>query len=298
VGGCATERVTAVESVDNGTDDAGGTRGADASVDAMGSEETGSSAGDSGDNDGAGSSSGGDGVDSSSVCTDAGAAYTLSDPEGELSIGGYWIRNDVWNTDAGPGLQTLSACSYNSWSVVAQEPNTPLVKSYPDVQMDFSAGGAGNGTGVPINSFSSITSTFAETSPHMGRYDDAYDIFLNSNAIDGPGTTEIIIWVDNYQQVPSGTQLMTAVPLDNRNYDVYYEADNGNGGHYIAFVANQNFTYGTVNIRAFFEYAIEQSWIPATAPLNQICFGVEICETGGGYATFEFTDFSITATTN
>ena len=61
--------------------------------------------------------------------------------------------------------------------------------------------------------------------------------------------------------------------VGNRTYDVYYEADNGNGGHYIAFVANVNFTSGTVDLLAFFNYAIQQTWIPASAPLNQICFG-------------------------
>jgi hypothetical protein len=88
--------------------------------------------------------------------------------------------------------------------------------------------------------------------------------------------------------------MATAVPLDTRTYDVYYEADNGNGGHYIAFVATTSFTSGTVDLLAFFNYVIGQSWIPAAAPLNQICFGVEICETNGADATFEFTDFSIT----
>jgi hypothetical protein len=160
--------------------------------------------------------------------------------------------------------------------------------------MDFQKSGASTGSGVAINSFNSITSTFAETSPHVGIYEDAYDIFVNSSSLVGPGTTEIMIWVDNYKQAPSGSKVATAVSLSNRPYDVYYLADNGNGGHYIAFVANTNFTSGSLDLLAFFNYAIDKTWIPATAPLNQICFGVEICETNGNSATFQFTDFSIT----
>ena len=224
---------------------------------------------------------------------DANAAFTTSDAQGQWTDGDYFVRNDAWNSDAGP--QTLYACSYHSWNVVANEPSTTDVKTYPDVQMDFQASGAATGSGVPISSFTTITSTFAETSPHVGIYEDAYDIFVNSNTLVGPGTTEIMIWVDNYKQVPGGSKFASAVTLDGRAYDVYYEADNGNGGHYIAFVANTNFTSGTVNILSFFNYAIQQTWIPAAAPLNQICFGVEICETGRCDATFEFTDFSITA---
>jgi hypothetical protein len=241
---------------------------------------------------GSSATSGVDGGISSSTCTNANAAFSTSDPNGQWANGGYFIRNDAWNNDAGP--QTLYACSYDSWNVVATEPSTTDVKTYPDVQMDFQASGAGVGSGVPISTFNSITSTFGETSPHVGIYEDAYDIFVNSNTLVGPGTTEIMIWVDNYKQAPSGTKVGTAVSLDNRIYDVYYLADNGNGGHYIAFVANDNFTSGTMNLMAFFDYVVQQKWIPASAPLNQICFGVEICETGGASASFEFTDFSIT----
>ena len=217
--------------------------------------------------------------------------FTSAEAQGQWSNGGYFIRNDAWNSDAGP--QTLYACSYHSWNVVASEPSTTDVKTYPDVQMDFQESGATTGSGVPIDSLSSVASTFAEMSPHVGIYEVAYDMFVNSNTLVGPGTTEIMIWVENYNQAPAGQKVASAVSLDNRDYDVYYEADNGNGGHYIAFVANANFTSGSVDILAFFDYAIQQSWIPKAAPLNQIGFGVEICETNGGNATFEFTDFSI-----
>jgi hypothetical protein len=227
------------------------------------------------------------------VCDDTKAAFTTSEAEGQWADGDYFIRNNAWNTDAGP--QTLYACSYSSWNVVAKEASTTDVKTYPDVQMDFQGSGMPTGSGVALNTFTSITSTFAEVSPHVGIYEDAYDIFVNSNTLVGPGTTEIMIWVDNFNQVPAGSKFTSAVPLDGRQWDVYYEADNGNGGHYIAFVADTNFSAGTLNLVSFFDYVIGQSWIPDTAPLNQICFGVEICETNDANATFEFTNFSIDA---
>jgi hypothetical protein len=240
-----------------------------------------------------GSGSGGEGGAPSPACSATDAVFTSSQAEGQWSNGGYFVRNDAWNTDAGP--QTLYACSYGDWTVVANEPSTTDVKTYPDVQMDFQESGASTGSGVALSSYHAITSTFAETSPHVGIYEDAFDIFVNSSTLVGPGTTEIMIWVDNYGQVPAGSKVASAVPLDGRAYDVYYEADNGNGGHYVAFVANTNFTSGTVDLLAFFDYVVQETWIPSDAPLNQICFGVEICETDGGDATFEFTDFSITA---
>jgi hypothetical protein len=186
--------------------------------------------------------------------------------------------------------------------VVAKEPNTTVVKSYPDVQMDFQASGATNGTGMPISSFTSITSTFDERGPNVGLYEYAYDIFVNSGTIDGPGTTEILIWVDVYgNRMPAASKWATMVSLDTTGaYDVY-ETDNGDGGdggRYIVFVANTSFSSGTVDIRAFLRYVIAQNWIPPDALLNQICFGVEICETGDGGATFGVNDFSLTASEN
>jgi hypothetical protein len=321
VGACSVERTSAVDGVDGGDDgdgssSAGSSSGASSSgsgsssgsssagSSSSGTSGSGSSGSDSGasgsSSDASAGSSGSSSSGSSSAaeggaapaCTSAAAAFATSDAQGQWSNGGYFLRNDAWNSDAGP--QTMTACSYKSWNVVANEPSTTDVKSYPDVQMDFQKSGASDGTGVPISSYGSIKSTFAETSPHVGIYEDAYDIFVNSNTLVGPGTTEIMIWVDNYKQAPAGNKVSSAVQIDNRAYDVYYDADNGNGGHYVAFVANTNFASGTVDILAFLDYVIQQNWIPAAAPLNQIGFGVEICETNGAAATFEFSDFSIT----
>ena len=56
----------------------------------------------------------------------------------------------------------------------------------------------------PLSSFTTITSTFAETSPHVGIYEYAYDVWLNGVA--RGGSTQILVWVDNYHRVPAGTQ--------------------------------------------------------------------------------------------
>jgi hypothetical protein len=289
LGGCSVERVTAVELVDSGTGDEATSSGG------SGSGGTDGAAGDGTDD----SSSGGDSGISSSMCTEANIAYTLSGATDEAKDDGYFIRSDAWNSDAGP--QTLYVCSYDSWYVVANEPNTTDVKAYPDVQMDFQASGAGDGTGVPISSYNSIATTFAETGPSTGTYEFAYDMFVNSNMIIGQGTVEIMIWVDIHgNRTPRGSMVAMAVPLGTRVYDVYYEAADADAGvdPFIAFVVNGNFSKGSVDILPFFKYANQRNWLPTTAALNQIAFGVEICETNGGNAEFDFTDFSITTTNN
>jgi hypothetical protein len=141
---------------------------------------------------------------------------------------------------------------------------------------------------VPISSFKTIASTFAETSPHVGIYNVAYDIWINGIATSG--CTEIMIWTENYNQVPAGSKAAT-VTLGSRTYDVWKTANSG----YIAFVPTAVFTSGTVDLLEIFNWTMSKTWLHSNSTLGQICFGVEIVSTNGADATFKFTDFSITA---
>jgi hypothetical protein len=207
--------------------------------------------------------------------------FMTSDPDGGWSDGGYYVHNNMWNDSAGLGPETLYACSYHSWYVVSNQTNSGgAVKTYPNVHRDYD--------NVPIRSFHTLTSTFAATSPHVGIYDVAYDIWTNGVA--DPGSTEFMIWTENFHQVPAGDHV-TTVTLGGRAYDVWKESDN----HYIAFVPTAVVTSGSVDLLAIFNWTIAQGWLPANSTLGQVDFGVEIVSTGGAPATFQFTDFSITS---
>lgn len=211
-------------------------------------------------------------------CTDP--VFMTDDPNGGTSDGGYYIHNNMWNSDAGLGPETLYACSYHNWYVVSNQTNNAgAVKTYPNVHKDYED--------VPISSFSSLTSRFAETSPHVGIYDVAFDIWLNGVATEG--STELMVWTDNYNQVPAGDQVAT-VTWDDRTYDVWRTS----GGEYIAFVPAEPYTSGTFDILEMFDWTVDQGWLDADATVGQIGFGIEIVETGGGDATFYVTDFAIT----
>ena len=260
VAGCAVERFTAVEAIDGELHE-GGATGGEAPFEGVTDAEDVSEAG--------------------TVLSDCRIpAFTTSSPRGIWDSGGYFVFNNVWNTDAGPGPQTLYACSYNSWYVVSDQPQSAgAVKSYPNVQMNFNE--------VPISSFHSITSTFAEKSPGVGIYEDAYDIWLNGVAT--PGSRQIMIWVDNYNRVPTGSRV-TTTNLGGRTYDVWRTTDSA----YIALVSAVPFTSGAVNLLEIFNWTIAQGYIPPSATLGQIDFGVEIVSTGGASGTYLFNDFSIT----
>lgn len=207
-------------------------------------------------------------------------AFTTSDPSGGWSTEGYYVHNNMWNSAAGP--EALHACAYNNWYVVSRQvDNAGAVKTYPNVHRDYNGAPA-------IRSFSAITSTFSEESPHVGIYDVAYDIWLNGIA--SPGSTEIMIWTENYKQVPAGDKLKTAI-LGGRTYDVWRTTD----GQYLAFVPQTPFTSGTMDLLELFNWTMAQGWLSQTSTVGQIDFGVEIVSTDGADATFTFNDFSITS---
>jgi hypothetical protein len=136
-----------------------------------------------------------------------------------------------------------------------------------------------------ISSYTTITSCFAHTGPHVGIYEFAYDIWLNGVA--SSGSTEVMIWTDNYFQTPSGSSLET-VTFDGESYDVF------KAGSYIAFVDKRNVTSGTVNLLSFFNHIISKGWIPATSTIGAIDYGVELVSTDGNDAKFEVNGFTLT----
>jgi len=103
-------------------------------------------------------------------------AFVTSDPSGGWSRAGYYVHNNLWNAAKySPCTSTLSAWSHDNWRVVTRMNNRTgdgAVKTYPNVHRDY--------PGVRLDAFESITSRFAETSPQVGIYNVAYDIWTNA----------------------------------------------------------------------------------------------------------------------
>lgn len=211
--------------------------------------------------------------------------FVTSDPNGGWSNGGYYVHNNLWNSAKySPCTSTLYAWSYDNWHVVTRMNNKShdgAVKTYPNVHLDYGS--------ASIASFDSITSRFNETSPRVGIYNWAYDIWLNGIA--RPGCTEIMIWTDNFNQVPGGKYAQD-VTFGSQTYKAYRNPDSG----YIAFVATTNFTSGTVNLLDILKWTTAKGWLPDKSTLSQICFGIEVVSTDDVDATFRLTAFSIDAT--
>jgi hypothetical protein len=244
---------------------------------AAGSSPVGGGAGASGKGGGAGAGG--------STCTNAPHVLPLnpSNPQDGITLGAFYVDTDTWNAASYQVSQTMYVCDYNSWYVVASMDNATgdgAVKTYPDVHEDFGAAPA-------LSSFSAISSSFAHAGPHVGIYEFAYDMWLNGVA--SSGSTEVMIWTDNFNQVPSGS-LQETVTFDGQSYQVYKNET----GSYIAFVETTNVTSGTVNLLEIFNHIIAKGWIPSTSTLGAIDYGVELVSTNGADATFALNDFSLT----
>jgi Glycosyl hydrolase family 12 len=218
-------------------------------------------------------------VGSASSCTRP--KFESSDPHGGWNLPPYFVQNNEWQASGYNVSQTLYACSYSNWYVVATMNNDSgdrKVKSYPNSHRDFDSK-------PEITSFHSIASTFAETSPHVGIYEDAYDIWINGIATSG--STQLMIWNDNHDQVPAGSVVATA-SFGGHTYKVW------KAGTFITFEATRNFSSGSMNLLTFFKWIMARGWIPANSTLSQIDYGVELISTNNAPARFTFSNFSVT----
>jgi hypothetical protein len=201
-----------------------------------------------------------------------------NDFQAGVNDGAYRIVNDTWNTSGYPGSQSISVCSQSDWWATDEWGTDSAVKTYPDVHEDF-------GTHPAISSLGTVTSTFAERDPHVGDYEDNYDIWINGEG-NGPAT-ELMIWNNTFNQVPAGSVVATT-KLDGHTWDIW------KSGNYIAYKAQTNFTSGTLTLSDFFRDIIKRGWDRPNSTLWQIDYGAEIANTAGHTATFSFTNFSIT----
>lgn len=238
-----------------------------------------SSAGTGGGDGGEGGGGGGEGPPGETCSR---PVFVTSDTNGGWSEGGYYVHNNMWNSSSYAVTETLRACSHDNWYVVARADDAAgdgAVKTYPNVHKDFDH--------VRISSLPALTSRFAASSPHLGIYNVAYDIWLNGVA--EAGCTELMVWTENYKQTPGGRKVATAT-LGGRTYDVWRASWDW---QYVAFVPTSAVTSGSVDLLEILRWMTAQGWITTSATLDQVCFGVEIVSTGGRDATFTFTDFSI-----
>jgi|tagenome__1003787_1003787.scaffolds.fasta_scaffold20633900_2 hypothetical protein len=208
--------------------------------------------------------------------------FVTSGTNGGTTMGRYYVHNNMWNVSGYNVSETLKACSAGNWYVNAKADNSSgdgAVKTYPNVHRDYH--------GAKLSSFKSIKSKFASRSPHVGIYNGAYDIWMNGVA--SSGSTEVMIWTDNYRQVPAGSIVKRGLRFSHRTWKLWATSDH----RYLAFKANKPLHHGTIAVKKRLSYLVRHGYLNKGSTVGQICFGYEIVSTGGTFHRFKIDRFSI-----
>jgi hypothetical protein len=198
--------------------------------------------------------------------------WQSSAPLAAWNNGGFIVYNNEWNHSAGP--QTIWADSYQRWGVEStQQAGNTAVETYPCVQKNYD--------NLPVSSIRLLRNGFTEAMPGNAKGLDAEaadDVWLNNYNI------EVMIWVDNHGQRPSGNVIGHAA-IFGQHFAVWH------GGTDYTFALDHNETTGMTHIQASLRWLISHGYIPASATLTQVNFGWEIASTNGVPKDFSMTKY-------
>lgn len=202
------------------------------------------------------------------------ATWTSSDKFGQITIGNYTIRNDVWGSGAGP--QTISANSGSNWWVNANHPNTGGVKSFPH---------SARAINRKLSATTRLQSSFNVTVPNTGAYETAYDIWASNNAF------EIMLWMNKTGAVGPLGSLQTTATVGGHTWDVFSGSNGAN--QVFSFVRHGNTSAATVDVLAVLNWIRSRGWF-GDVTVGEVQFGFEITSSNGGL-TFTSNSYGVTA---
>ncbi|HEY3905327.1 MAG TPA: hypothetical protein VGM14_15570 [Streptosporangiaceae bacterium] len=197
--------------------------------------------------------------------------WSSTAPFGAWNNSGLIIYNNEWNQPTGP--QRIWADSYHSWGAQSnQAAGNTAVETYPCVQKDYN--------NPQVMSFHLIRNGFTESMPHASGLDAeaADDIWLNKYKI------EVMIWVDNKGQRPSG-DIIGHATIFGQHFAVWH------GGTDYTFALDHNETTGVTHILASIAWLIHHGQVASNATLTQVNFGWEIASTGGRKLGFKVSSY-------
>ncbi|MFJ8001074.1 hypothetical protein ACIQ7D_28785 [Streptomyces sp. NPDC096310] len=202
------------------------------------------------------------------------AIWSSSDQWGNYTTSdGYTLYNNIWGSGTGP--QTIWANSSSNWGVWANHPNTGGIKSYPNAKKVI---------GKPLNSLSSLRSSYNVTVPSSGAYNTSYDIWDSSYKY------EIMLWM-NYRGAvgPLGTS-QGSLTLGGHSWTVYKGSNGSN--EVFSFLRTSNSTSGTVDVLPILKWIKDTKGWWGNVTVGDVQFGYEITSSSGGL-DFTTNSFSV-----
>jgi hypothetical protein len=222
---------------------------------------------------------------------------TLCDAWTELRISDYLVSNNVWGEE---GISDYTQCLVKpsphlsfpigwTWDWPRQPDR---VKAYPEIIYGWKPWSKHSTTpNLPaqISQLESMLLHYDVDTTSTGSYNLMVDLWLcnSSTPSEDTITNEIAIWLQ-YQDWQMHLPPTDTVTIDGEEY-VFY---NGNVGHaawpYLAFVKRSSGKQGTIDMRQFLDYLVQNQHISATDYLTSVEMGNEIRGGTGKTLVYEY----------
>jgi hypothetical protein len=211
-------------------------------------------------------------------------------PYATLTMGNYYLNNNLWGQSSGPGWQctwdnSVSGSTINwgtSWNWMGQ---FNAVKSYASAVLGWHWGWKVSNTGLPIqlsaNQDVNTSWQFRVTQNNPNTLDVSYDLWFHTIANPTYNSTpsdEVMVWLYRAGGAgPVGTRQST-VSIDGTSWDLY----EGNiGWNVFSFVRTSNTTSANLNLKDFYNNLISAGQLDSGKYLNSVEAGTEVF-TGNG----------------
>jgi hypothetical protein len=209
-------------------------------------------------------------------------------PLGTIDLPGrYMVQNNVYNASGGQQCVTAAwdnganaGFTVSPVSLNVAAGSAPA--SYPSVVLGWHYGRfyGSYAAAKTLGSIASIPSSWAFTTPAMGRYNASYDAWIhptNANPGTPNGGVELMIWLNQRDTTPIGTQGAT-VDIGGATWAVWY-GPNAGGWSTVSYVRAGNTTSVTnLDLLPFFMDAATRGYTSGSSYLLGIEAGFEIWE--------------------
>ncbi|GAB2961350.1 GH12 family glycosyl hydrolase domain-containing protein [Saccharothrix stipae] len=205
-----------------------------------------------------------------------------------ITMGKYWVNNNVWGQNSGQGWQCVwdvSSGGSIAWGTSWNWSGGPgQVKSYASSVLGWHWGNKLSGTGLPVrlsdNRSVNTGASYTVRQNTANVMNVAYDLWLHPTA--NPGTAnpsdEIMIWTYRAGGAgPVGTRQAT-VSIAGATWDLY----RGNiGWEVYSFIRTSNTNSATFNLRDFTSHLSSRGWLSNQKYLTSVQHGTEVFSGNG-----------------
>jgi len=206
---------------------------------------------------------------------------------GSTVQGNYYVQNNRWGTSA---TQCINVTS-NGFQITQQDGvstgGAPV--SYPSIfdGCHYTLCSPGMPSPRQISGLGSVNSSISYSYVSSGKYDAAYDIWMDPTPkTNGVNQTEIMIWFNHTSGVQPVGSATGTVSIDGRNWTVW--TGNNGGNNVVSYVAPAAIASWSFAVHPFLQDTINRGYGTSAWYLTSVQAGFEPWSGGVGLAVNSF----------